>query len=273
MEIVLDSRIEKRKIELLGAEFTNNTGDKCFVIDYINAFKVLVVFYDTLTTDYFSYNSLKLGGFVDYNKPNVVGVGYLGERRLRKSNNLYRKSYEAWSHILNRCYNEKTQEKNPQYKYCTVDPVWHSFKNFREWYLNQPELLNTEEDTGNRWSIDKDILVKGNRVYSPDTCCVVPNEINTLMVKPQQRKVHTDLPEGVGYIKPRVPNAKKGYSARLNCGTGEKDRYLGYYDTPEEAFLVYKEAKEKRIKEVANKWKGKIADDVYESLINWKVGD
>ena len=59
----------------------------------------------------------------------------------------------------------------------------------------------------------------------------------------------------------------------MNCGTGEKDRYLGYYNTPEEAFLVYKEAKEKRIKEVANKWKGKISDNVYEALINWHVGD
>ena len=47
--------------------------------------------------------------------------------------------------------------------------------------------------------------------------------------------------------------------------------YLGAYDCPTKAFLVYKDAKEAFIKEVANKWKGKIDPRVYEALLNYQV--
>lgn len=263
---------EKRKLELIGREFTNNRGDTCFVIDYKGARKVLVVFYETMTCDYFAYSDLKNGGFVDYNKPNVVGVGYLGGKHSSKSTPSDRKAYEAWNHIIRRCYDPVVQERYPRYEGCTVSDEWHNFKNFKTWFDSQPQLMYKEEKTGNRWSIDKDILKYGNKVYSPETCCVVPNEINTLIVKPQHRSKHRNLPEGVGYIKPKTRNSKEGYTARAYCGGGESSRYLGYYDTPDEAFLVYKEAKEKRVVAVANKWKGKISDDVYEALLVWGVG-
>lgn len=268
----MDRRAEKRRNELIGKEFVNRRGHKCFIVEYYGANKILVAFYRTMTFDYFTYRNLKIGGFVDCYEPNVVGVGYLGEKQSMKSTPSERKAYEAWSHILNRCYNERVQEKYPRYKGCTVSEEWHSLKNFKEWYIKQPQLLYKEDSTGNRWSIDKDILVRGNKVYSPDTCCVVPNEINTLIVKPNYRAEHAHLPEGVGLIKPKTKNSKIGYTARLCRGGGETDRYLGYYDTPEEAFLVYKKAKEERIKEVANKWKGKIADNVYDALMKWEIG-
>lgn len=268
----MDTRIEKRRNELMGREFINRRGHKCFIVEYYSAIKILVVFPRTMTFDYFTYRNLEIDGFVDCNEPNILGVGYLGEKQSMKSTPSERKAYEAWSHILHRCYDEKIHKKYPYYKECSVAEVWHSFKNFKEWYFKQPQLSYKEEISGNRWSIDKDILIRGNKVYSPETCCVVPNEINAIVVKPSPRSSHTDLPEGVGYIKPRTVNSKKGYTARLHRGNGESDRYLGYYDTPEEAFLIYKKAKEDRIKEVANKWKGKIADNVYDALMNWEVG-
>lgn len=268
----MDIRIEKRRNELMGKEFTNRRGHKCFIVEYYSANKILVVFPRTMTFDYFAYANLKIGGFLDCNEPNVLGVGYLGEKQSMKSTPSERKAYEAWHHIMARCYDEKVQQKYPMYKDCSVSKEWFSFKNFKEWYVKQPQLLYKEDITGNRWSIDKDILVRGNKVYSAETCCVVPNEINALIVRPSPRTEHVHLPEGVGYIKPKTNNSKKGYTARLNRAAGEVDRYLGYYDTPEEAFLVYKKAKEDRIKEVANKWKGKITDNVYDSLISWEVG-
>ena len=50
-----------------------------------------------------------------------------------------------------------------------------------------------------------------------------------------------------------------------------KSKYLGYYNTPENAFLAYKEYKEKIIKEVANEYKGLIPDLLYKTMINYKV--
>lgn len=268
----MDIRIEQRRNELMGKEFVNRRGHKCFIVEYYSATKVLVVFYRTMTFDYFTYRNLQIGGFLDYNEPSLLGVGYLGEKQSMKSTPSERKAYRAWSHILHRCYDEKVQERHPRYKGCTVSKEWLSFKNFKEWYIKQPQLLYKEDSNGNRWSIDKDILVRGNKVYSAETCCVVPNEINILIVKPSHRSEHDHLPEGVGYIKPKTINSKIGYTARVHKGNGESDRYLGYYDTPEEAFLFYKQAKEERIKEVANKWKGKIADNVYDALMKWEVG-
>lgn len=81
--------------------------------------------------------------------------------------------YNAWTSMLMRCYNEKRQEKNPTYIGCTVAPEWHSFMAFRAWMLTQPWEGN---------QLDKDILIRGNKVYSPGTCVFVPSQLNTFML-------------------------------------------------------------------------------------------
>ena len=43
------------------------------------------------------------------------------------------------------------------------------------------------------------------------------------------------------------------------------------FKTSEEAFQAYKTAKEAYIKEVAERWKGKIDDKVYQALLEWKI--
>lgn len=262
--------IEKRRNELLGKDFTNKLGHRCFVIDYLGANNVVVMFYDTSSVSTVAYSNLKIGSFLDRFKPSLYGVGYIGKVGRTVCN---KQAYAAWNHILCRCYSEQFQERQPYYKGCSVDSRWHSFAVFEEWFMEQEQRLFKEGyDVGRRWSIDKDILVRGNKIYSPETCCFVPNEINAVVTKPKARRNHKHLPEGVGFIKPRTLGSKVGYTARAHIGTTEKDRYLGYFDTPEEAFKVYKEAKEERIKYLAEKWKGKIDDKVYEALMNWEVG-
>ena len=71
--------------------------------------------------------------------------------------------------MLIRCYNKKDLEKNPTYKNTTVCIEWCNFQNFAQWF---------EKNYIDDWALDKDILVKGNKVYSPETCCFVPREIN-----------------------------------------------------------------------------------------------
>ena len=46
---------------------------------------------------------------------------------------------------------------------------------------------------------------------------------------------------------------------------------MGSYYTENEAFQAYKQAKEAYIKEVAEKWGGKIDDKVYQALLTYQV--
>lgn len=68
--------------------------------------------------------------------------------------------------IINRCYNAKFREKQLQYTGCTVCEEWLNYSNFKVWY-GQNGIKGMALD------LDKDILFKGNKVYSPETCCFV----------------------------------------------------------------------------------------------------
>lgn len=182
----------------------------------------------------------------------AYGVGYLGEGTFKTCiGGEFLKSYMKWRGILNRCYNKINQEKQPTYKGCTVTTEWHNYQIFAKWF---------EENYIEGFELDKDILIKNNKVYSPETCCFVPKEINSMLTNRKSNK--GKYPVGVNKRKCR-------FESRVN--TKEERVYLGLFSTPEEAFQAYKIAKEKYIKEVADKWKFKILPEVYEALYNYKV--
>ena len=158
-----------------------------------------------------------------------------------------------WYGILDRCYSERELKKHPAYIGCSVSEEWWLLSNFKKWY---------NEHYVRGWQIDKDLLVKGNKVYGPDTCCFVPNEINATIVQRRKPK-STTLPQGV-YLR------KDGlFFAKFQCG-GEKRR-LGLYKTKEEAFLAFKEAKEAWVKTLADKYKDQLETKVYEALYKYEV--
>lgn len=159
--------------------------------------------------------------------------------------------------MLGRCYNRQMQEKLTSYVGCTVCDEWHDFQNFAEWYVSQVGNVSME--------IDKDILIKGNRVYSPDTCLVVPREINSLFVRHLTDYRENGLP--IGVIKD-----KRTSKYRATC----KSKFFGQYtsclvDTPKEAFYLYKSIKEYTIRMAAEKYRDRITVKAYQALINYKV--
>lgn len=85
--------------------------------------------------------------------------------------------YRKWTNMLMRCYSETYLINNPSYRGCTVSDSWLVFSNFRSWLENKGYGNNTE------YELDKDILVKGNREYSENVCCLVPKEVNSFLVK------------------------------------------------------------------------------------------
>ena len=50
-----------------------------------------------------------------------------------------------------------------------------------------------------------------------------------------------------------------------------KREYLGFFKTEIEAFNAYKQAKEKYLKELAEKWKSQIDERAYNALMNYEV--
>jgi hypothetical protein len=108
--------------------------------------------------------------------------------------------------------------------------------------------------------LDKDILIKNNKIYSPNTCVFVPSCINILFAKSRR----DDKILG-------VQKANSGRYVSLHGDGHGGNVYLGTFDTETEAFNAYKIAKESYIKEVANEYKNKIPQKLYDAMINYEV--
>ncbi|MCD7819683.1 MAG: hypothetical protein LUH07_11630 [Lachnospiraceae bacterium] len=186
-------------------------------------------------------------------RPTVCGVGYHGCSDVDHDSQAYIK----WKNMIERCYNQNTLKWHPAWTGCTVCDEWLNFSNFRFWY-------EAHEYEAKSLSLDKDILMKGNRVYCPEFCALVPKDINLLMIGAKGRDRH-GLPIGV-YKDNR---SKKKYWAEMEA-FGKNIR-IGRYMTPEEAFQHYKEYKEGFLRKIAEQRKDKIPFAVYDALMNWKV--
>lgn len=244
----------------IGEVYKTNEEYLVTIIEYINNRNVIVKFNDDYgATISVHYSQCKKGTIKNPYHRDVYGVGYIGIGEYRsKQNGKYLKSYGAWRRMLERSYDVKWHAKKPSYTECSVCEEWHNFQNFARWYEE-----NYYEIEGERMELDKDILVKGNKVYSPETCVFVPESINTLFVK--NDKTRGDLPIGVTY---EVKYSK--YRARCSI-KGQKRVHIGYYNDKQEAYEAYKQYKEQHIKEVAEYYKSHIPTKLYEAMLRYEV--
>jgi len=233
---------------------TKNFGD-VIVTKYIDSYNVHVKFLDTGYETVTQMSNVREGNVKDKLAPSVYNVGVIGDEIIKIDGEVL-KVYRLWRSVLQRCYDKNTLMKRPTYVNCTVSDNFRYFPYFKEWCSKQ---IGFNVDG---WDLDKDILLKGNRVYSEDTCCFVPREVNSLFTK--SNKTRGNLPIGVSYKK---HNEK--FSACLR--KYGKLFHIGYFTTEIEAFHAYKEAKEAYVKEVANKWKGVLDTKVYVALMNYQV--
>lgn len=181
----------------------------------------------------------------------VCGVG-LNDLTLKSNEEVYSK----WADMLRRCYDPKTHIKHPTYNGCTVCSDWLTFSNFKKWY-----------DINNRvgMHMDKDILIRGNKIYGPEYCRFVPQAINKLLNDHGAKR--GQYPQGVYFHKPT-----QKYIAKVKRGNGS-NRHIGYYLTEQEAFNAYKIKKELWIKNRADWYYriGLIGLDIHSSLHNWVI--
>lgn len=162
-------------------------------------------------------------------------------------------AYKYWHSMLCRCYDKKFHTKEPSYIGCSVCPEWLYFSNFKKWF---------DENYIEGCHLDKDILVKGNKIYSPQTCCFVPQKINSLIAF--RKNISRGLPTGV-----TKRNGKYIASSRDVNGC----RHSRSYCTMQEAIDAYIRWKDSVIKETAILYfeRGDITKNVFDALMNWKI--
>jgi len=198
------------------------------------------------------------------NKSNklVYGIGVKGTEYPTKEGR-HTKEYSLWSSMLRRC-TEKSWIKHPSYKGVTCSENFKSYTFFYEWCQSQVGFGNKDE-RGKSWQLDKDILAEGSKVYSEGVCCFVPQRINTLLIKCDASR--GDWPIGIYW------NKERGVFKSHSMDRDGKKRFLGCFNTPQEAFQAYKTFKEALIKEVANEYKYQLDPRVYEALMNYEVNE
>ena len=253
------NRISKRGdqnscfIDRKGERHLTKEGYWVTIIRYIYSKNCDIQFEDGLILYKIEYTKIKNGAIKNPHHLSVYGVGYNGVGKYKTSVDRKRtKEYEKWIGMLERCYDEKSLIKHPTYKDVVVCKEWHNFQVFAQWF---------EENYKENFELDKDILIKGSKVYSSKTCCLVPQEINSLFTK--RNKARGKYPIGI------TINGNEHYRARLSKNGESFD--LGTYLTIEEAFQAYKTAKELWIKEVADKWREQITEPCYEAMYAYQV--
>ena len=244
----------KEKYE--GAVFkTNNYGD-VEVTEYIDSHNITVKFLNTGAIKNTTASALTTGILKDSEVHDTHKYGVMDIPNELQKGKPKPREYSIWNGIRQRCYNENNRDNPMSYKGIKMSDNFKLYSYFKEWCHKQ---IGFNEDG---WHLDKDILVKGNKVYSEDTCCFVPPEINCTITN--NKSVRGQFPQGVTYNR-----TKTRYRAKIRRGA--KLESLGTYDTPEEAFYAYKPIKEACIKSLAEKWKDKIDPRVYESLMRWEI--
>ena len=254
-----DFMFKDRAEDFLGKTFKNNQGLNMLIVRYNKYSDIDVRFDDGYIVKGCGLNTIQCGKIKHPYYPSVCGVGYLGiGKYMASENSVATKEYAIWSGMLRRCYSEKHHIINKTYRECTVDKEWHDFQIFADWYNR--EYYNIGESL----DIDKDFKNKGNKIYSAENCILLPSRINS--IARHIRSKNYSYPIG-------VTKRSNGFEAIVNVGS--KKIRAGIYDTPEEAFQAYKQAKEAYIQQVANEYKqkygDKFPDKVYQALMNYRV--
>lgn len=190
----------------------------------------------------------------------IYGIGFNDKTYAARSGGKQIRAYDIWQKMIYRC-TEKFQDKYPTYTGTACSENFKHYTFFYEWCQKQVGFGNID-DNGKSWHLDKDILIKGNKLYSEDTCVFIPNRINTFLIKRDSKRGGMCI----GVYKDR----KGGFIAQCNNGTG-RQVYLGRYRTEEKAFQAYRLFKENLAASLAMDYQLSIDKRAYSALLEYKV--
>ncbi len=242
-----------QSVERVGESFINKFGDVAKIIEYIDSNHLTIEFQDEKRANIAtSYKNLKNRDFKNPYGKRIFGVGCIGNAKSRNKNGDKKKSYTTWFAMIQRCYKE-CFEKKTTYKDCLVCDEWLCYENFEKWFDE-----NYYEIPGEIVDLDKDILSKENKIYSPNTCIFVPQQINKYFVKRASSK--DGYPLGV------YKNKSGSYGARAI----HTNKRIGTFKTIEEASNAYKQIKTESLHKTTNEYKQYLPQFIYDILMDYE---
>jgi len=147
------------------------------------------------------------------------------------------RSYQLWNSINKRC-NKVTEVRKNRPWYLNSSNLFSDFQSFADWCQLQ-HGYNSKDENGNFWQLDKDLLVFGNKDYSPETCLFVPSKINSILLS--SSTIRGEYPIGVTF------NRRSGRFVAQSNDTSYKRKHLGYFDCPLEAHRAWQKFKMGRL--------------------------
>ena len=236
-----------------GDTFITNQGCIAKVIKYNSVSDIIIEFQDEFKhqANVLAHH-LRRGSVKNPYFKSVCGVGCVGVGKYKPSvNSIHTPEYSAWKSMIRRCYSKNTHERQPTYKDCYVCDEWHNFQNFAEWYVKQPYYSDN-------YQLDKDLLVDGNKVYSPETCILAPALLNSILT--DSAAIRGEYPIGVSFNK----DSGKIFAC---ISISKKKKFLGYYDDVNHAAEAYQIAKKEHLKQTALDWKDRIDERLFHALM------
>lgn len=173
---------EKQKKERLGEGRLNNQGCLMKIVEYNKSDDIVVEFQDERKVIIKGrYKDFIKGSIKNPYHPSIYGVGMIGIRYSAKVGDKICREYYTWKNMLYRCYSGKYSKKYSTHDDVIVCKDWLCFENFYEWLHKQSNVENFLK--GNNWILNRNIIVKDCNVYSPETCCLVPQNVNRLFIE------------------------------------------------------------------------------------------
>lgn len=190
------------------------------------------------------------------NKTNTDWVSQNDSRKLKNKGKY--KYIACWRGMMERCYFGNKSSKNKSYSGCCVCSKWHDISNFKDWY--NKNIITCE---GNKICIDKDLLGDG-KLYSPKTCCFLPEAINNAIKKNIQSNNKS------GYSGVRV-TGKSCIIAQTSLFGIKK--YIGSFDSKKEAREMFVKEKDNYIHQLAELYIDVLPSNVYNKLKHFTINN
>lgn len=186
----------------------------------------------------------------------IHGHGINDKSRPARINSKRLIQYELWIGMIRRCYSDNERNKFKSYSDCSVSDNFKRYSYFYDWYNSN--IVNSKI----KYDLDKDLLIKGNRVYSEETCVLIPRKLNLLLVLKKSQR-------GRYLIGVTFGRRQKKFQSQISING--KNIHIGYFNSEIDAYSAYKNRKESYVKDMADKWKGQISPKAYNALMSYTV--